>query len=367
LKYHSWSLIVIESRCLTIFESSCKTKATFKTFLYFLDTFLKWSKYNYESLLELESTELENRLQDYVIYLKRRVDDGELSPNTIPDILTAIFKFLKCNRKKIDRDVITQLYPDKIKMGGDRAITDDEIRQLLDFSDKRDTAIIHMVSATGARPEALSELKMKDVTKLEDSFTKLILYADDFKHETITFLHPEASHALNEYLAWRKRKGDKITDQSYLFSTITNEKKNPSSRLNVGNMQCTMHRLFQSAGIIRIKKGRRYDLATFTGFRKRFNTRLEMNSTISMSAIQCLMDHTGYLSRNYRKPTEEELLREYKKGVNSLIISKEWKLKEQLEESKKENVVEKDKRISVLESTLKKQEIMLNVLMKKIT
>ena len=356
----------MESRCMQIFQSSCKTKATYKTFLNFLDTFLDWSKYDYETILELEITNLEDKLVDYVMYLKKRVSDGELSPNSVSDIMVAIFKFLKCNRKKIDRDIIIEHYPDKIKMGGDRAITDNEIRQLLDFSDKRDTAIIHMVSATGARPEALSELKMKDVTKLEDGFTKLILYADDFKHETITFLHPEASHALNEYLAWRKRKGDKITDQSYLFSTISHESKNPSSRLHVGNMQCTMHRLFQSAGIIRIKKGKRYDLATFTGFRKRFNTRLELNSTISLSAIQCLMDHTGYLSRNYRKPTEEELLREYKKGVTDLMISNEWKFKQELKESKKENIVEKDKRIEDLESALKKQELMLSQLMKKI-
>ena len=357
----------MESRCLTVFESSCKSKATYKTFRNFLDTFLKWSKYDYESILALDETELEDKLEDYVFYLKRRVSDGELSPNSVPDIMVSIFKFLKCNRKKIDREIITQHYPDKVKMGGDRAITDNEIRQLLDYSDKRDTAIIHMVSATGARPEALSELKMKHVETLEDGFTKLILYADDFKHETITFLHPEASHALNEYLAWRKRKGDKITDESYLFSTISKEYKNPSSRLNVGNMQCTMHRLFQNAGIKRIKKGKRYDLATFTGFRKRFDTRLELNPQISMSAIQCLMDHTGYLSRNYRKPTEEELLREYKKAFTSLIISQEWKLRLELEESKKENVIEKDKRISVLESTLKQQEIILNELTKKIS
>ena len=356
----------MESRCLNIFESACRTKATFKTFRNFLDTFLKWSNYDYESLLALQTIDLENRLVDYVMYLKRRVKDGELSPNSIPDIMIAIFKFLKCNRKKIDRDLIKEHYPDKVKMGGDRAITDEEITQLLDFGDKRDTAIIHIVSATGARPEAISELKMKHITKLEDGFTKLILYADDFKHEMITFLHPESTHAMNEYLEWRKRKGDKITDESYLFSTISKEYKNPSSRLNVGNMQCTMHRLFQNAGIKRIKKGKRYDLATFTGFRKRFDTRLELNPQISLSAIQCLMDHTGYLSRNYRKPTEEELLREYKKAFTSLIISNEWKLRLELEESKKENIVEKDNRISLLESTLKKQEIMLNELMKKV-
>ena len=139
----------MESRYIQIFQSSCKSKATYKSFLNFLDTFLKWSKNDYESLLELDVTELENKLQDYVMYLKRRVDDGELSPNSIPDIMVAIFKFLKCNRKKIDRDVITQLYPDKVKMGGDRAITDNEIRQLLDYSDKRDTAIIQILAITG--------------------------------------------------------------------------------------------------------------------------------------------------------------------------------------------------------------------------
>ena len=74
----------MESRCMQIFQSSCKTKATYKTFLNFLDTFLDWSKYDYESLLELDVTELENKLQDYVMYLKRRVDGGELSPNSIP-------------------------------------------------------------------------------------------------------------------------------------------------------------------------------------------------------------------------------------------------------------------------------------------
>jgi len=62
----------MESRCLNIFESACRTKATFKTFRNFLDTFLKWSNHDYESLLALQTIDLENRLVDYVIYLKRR-------------------------------------------------------------------------------------------------------------------------------------------------------------------------------------------------------------------------------------------------------------------------------------------------------
>ena len=357
----------MESRCIVIFEGSCKSKATYKVFKFYLDKFLEWSKLDYESLFELKSIETENIIQDYTMYLKRRVSDGEISPNSIPDMNIGTFKFLKSNRKKIDRESITQLYPDKVKLQGGKAITDDEIRQLLEYADKRETAIIHMSSATGSRPEALAELQMKSVSEYENGFTKLILYAGDFKHETITFLHPEASHALNEYLEWRKRNGEKITDDSYVISTIQAKNKIFSKKLRSSDLQVIMNRLFKESGIARTKQGRRFDLATFTGFRKRFNTRLELNSRISLGAIQCLMDHTGYLSRNYRKPTEEELFREYKKAVNDLIVSKEWKLKQELDESKKENIVEKDKRISVLESTLKQQEIMLNELMKKIS
>lgn len=356
----------MESRCIVVFENACKTKATYKAFKTFLDTFLRWSKHDYESLLMLESTELENALQDYVFYLKKRVKDMELNPNSISDMMTGIFKFLKSNRKKFDREIITQLYPDKIKLEGDRAITDDEIRQLLDYADKRETAIIHITSATASRPEGLAELKMKHIKEYEDNFTKLILYAENFKHETITFLHPEASHALNEYIKWRKRMGEKITDESYVFTNNQFGEKTSSNRLRVGNMQSVMHRLFKTAGINRVKHGKRYDLATFNGFRKRFDTRLEMSLKISQSAIQCFMDHTGYLSKHYRKPTEDELFREYKKIANELVISKEWKLKLELQESKKENSIEKDKRISDLESALKKQEIMLNALMKKV-
>jgi len=48
----------MESRCTIIFENSCKTAATYRTFKNSLDTFLQWSKHDYESLLVLELQEL---------------------------------------------------------------------------------------------------------------------------------------------------------------------------------------------------------------------------------------------------------------------------------------------------------------------
>ncbi len=353
----------MQSRCLMLFESSIKTKSTLKSWTRYIANFMKWSNHTPESFLSMKKKEVENLIVDYAIYQKTRVNKGELSPNTFPDFFNAIFKFLKSNGKKIDKEMVTQHYPDRVKCGGDRAITDDEIRQLLSFADVRERALIHVVASTGSRPEAISELKMKQVQEYHDGFTKLILYADDFKHEYITFLTPEASHAFQEYLTWRIRKGEKITDESSAFVSTWFHTPVP---MKVMTMQTTMHRLFEKSGIRRVKTGKRYDLPVYGGFRKRFQTKLDLIADISESTVQVLMDHTGYLSQHYRKPTEEQIFKEYKKAINELAISQEWKLKQELEESKKENNIEKDRRIGQLESTVNHLEIMLSQLLKKV-
>ncbi len=349
----------MQSRCLMLFESSMRSKSTIKSWKRYIANFLKWSNQTPESFLSMNKKDVENLVIDYALYQKTRVNSGELSPNTFPDFFNAIFKFLKSNGKKIDKEMITQHYPERVKCGGDRAITDDEIRQLLSFADVRERALIHVVASTGARPEAIAELKMKHVQEYHDGFTKLTLYANDFKHEYITFLTPEASHAFQEYLAWRIRKGGKITDESSAFVSRWFHIPKP---MQVMTMQTTMHRLFEKSGIVRVKTGKRHDLPVYGGFRKRFQTKLDLIADISDSTVQVLMDHTGYLSQHYRKPTEEQIFKEYKKAVNELAISQEWKLKQELEESKKENSIEKDNRIEQLESTVNRLEVMLSQL-----
>ena len=325
--------------------------------------FLEFAKHTPDSLIKLKKKEIENLLIDYVIYHKKRIEDGEMSANSMGDKIGAIFKFLKANGKKIDKEMITQHYPDKVKRGGERAITDDEIRKLLSFADVRERALIHAIACTGCRPEALSELKMKHVEEYQDGFTKVTFYADDFKHEYITFLSPEATNAFNEYLAWRIRNGEKITDDSYFFNTIHAHKYKKAS---VATMQTTMHRLMKISGIERVKTGNRYDLATYGGFRKRFITKLGLIPEISENTLQILVDHTGYLSGHYRKPTEEQIFNEYKKAVSSLAISREYQLKQELQEKTKDNIEEKDRRIASLEATVSKLELMLVELSKKI-
>ena len=326
----------------------------------FVDKFLKWSGKDYESLLLVPQNELEEILQDYCIYLKKRVENNEISPNSIPYFFNGIFKFLKVNRRKIEKESITQLYPDKVKLGGDLAISTEQCSTLLESTgEKREKALIHVFAATGARPEAICELQLKNMESFQDGFFKLILYSGH-SHEMMTFLHPEAVEVITEYLDWRRSRGEILTEESYVF------RANASAcheKLSVNVMENIIARLWKYSGIVRKKIGNNFDIATIRGFRKRFDTVLEMNPEVSMGATQYQMDHAGHLSgKHYRRPTVEQLFKAYTKATPDLIINSKNKLKLEIKQKDtqiRENESEKDKRITELEKKLGNVEILL--------
>jgi len=207
----------LNPKCLTILEQRCKTKRTFENYVYNLDLFLKYAHKDYDSLLLLPQIELDELLQEYCIFQKKRSENNQISPNSIPLFFNGIFKFLKVNKKKFDQDSITEMYPRRNKLGGDLAISTEQCKIMLNSTgDRRDKALIHFYCATGARPEAVCELQMKHVEMYQDGFYKIVLYEGDMS-EMFTFLHPEASQSLTEYFEWRKSKGEVLNGESPVF------------------------------------------------------------------------------------------------------------------------------------------------------
>lgn len=353
-------------RCFILFENSCKSKRTFENYKKTLDMFLKWSNKDYESFVLLSEFDKNEILQDYAIYFRKRCKSGNLSPNSIPNYFSGVFKFLKVNGCNYNEDSIKQLYPALMKLGGDKAITTEQIKRLiLTCRYKRERALIHFCAATGARPEAITEIQFKHISKYQDGFLKIILYALD-THEMITFLHPETVKVLDEYLEWRKSRGEKITSESYLFSTNHLIPK----KLSLNRIENIMDRVWKNSDVKREKIGNRYDLAMFTCFRKRFDTLLEFNPEVSSGAIQYLMDHTGYMSgKHYRRPKEEQIFNSYKSAVKDLMIDDMLRKNHEFEEKQKEfekHETQKDTRIKELESRAERTEKLLIQLMKKL-
>ncbi|MBL7002326.1 MAG: tyrosine-type recombinase/integrase [Nitrosopumilus sp.] len=357
-------------RCLVLFETACKSVRTFKTYKFGLDKFLDWCHKDYESLLMLPAKELEDILQDYCIFLRTRVNSKEISPNSIPTYFNPIWRFLKVNRVKVDKESVIQLYPDKVKLGGHDAITTEQLVKLLNATDTlRDRAIVHFFSATGARPEAVCELQLKHIAEYEDNFYKVVLYSEDYKHEMITFLHTEAVKSLKEYFVERESHGEKLTSESFVFA-VNGYWKLESKPMSYNVLENMFDRLWKRSGIVRVKIGNRYNLASTTSIRKRFDTILEMNPEVSSGASQYLMDHTGYLSgTHYRRPTEAQIFTSYHAVSSELMISNELRMKLQLKQKEEEiqkNESNKDSKIRELEKRLENTDKLLRIVLSKL-
>jgi integrase len=323
-------------RCLKLFESACRSERTRKSYVQLLNYFLKWAEKDYESLLILSDSELQILLEDYMMYCRRRY-----ATSSIITIFASIQKFLFVNDRTMNKKKLMMFLPEKLKTK-QRAITIEEVRLLLKHcGSKRNRAIIHVFSATGCRPEALADLKLKHISEMPNGYTSVIFYAGT-NNELQHFYHPEVTSAVNDYLDDRKQEGEKLESESYLFR----QKRwlvDSESHLTLTGIESIIDNLMKHAGIKRIKMNdKRYDLPVCNGFRNRFNTILKRNSDISYPIAEQFLDHKLRMEPSYLFPTKQELFDEYKKAVPELTISNEWKLKMENEN--------KQKRIEKLES-----------------
>jgi len=322
-------------RCLILFEESCKSKATKKNYRLTLDRFLKWVEKDYESFLVLSENERQVLLEDYTIFVKRR-----LNPNSVPKMLQGPQKFLRANRTKYDKEALEGLFPEEIKSGGERAITTEEVQRMIEFtSSKRVKALIHLLSATGHRPEALADLMINDMSELSKESLCLVAYRNS-KNEHEIFCHSEAKKAIEDYLDERKAQGEKLTSGSYLLAKHDLFKQGIDPKpLTVQAIDSMIGIVMKKAKIERVKRGNRFDLAVCGGFRKRFNTILKSNPNISYAIAERLMDHKTNLEPVYLHTPKEKLFSEYEKAVPELMIVQEFRLRE--ENKKKDEMIEK--------------------------
>jgi len=331
-----------------LFESACATDATLYTYTNLLNQFLKWAHKDHESLLLLPDDQLNILLEDYVIYMKKRHPRS-----TIKGHLAAINKFLIINDRQVNSKKLAMFLPAESKPGGEKAITTEQIQRMLSYvGTKRAKAIIHLFTATGSRPEALCDLKMKHVGQMPDGCKSLILYADS-THELTTFLTPESSNALDEYFEARRKRGEYLRGESYVIGRetfIVNEKK--PRPVSVNSLESSLTYAMKRAGIKRIKIGNRYDLAVCGGFRKRFDTIMKINPNISYAIAEKMMDHKIRMEGYYFKPTKEEMFEEYKKAIPELTIDESIRLEEKIKHRDEQihNLeTDKDRRITNLE------------------
>lgn len=298
---------------------------------------------------------------DFIQFQKQRVAKKEIKSGTLRNHQKTIKSFCETTDILIPWKKITKGLPKGKRSSDDRAPTLEEVKLICNYPDRRILSIVSVMTSSGIRVGAWDYLKWGHITPIMDKndggktilAAKLRVYVDE-DDEYFTFISSSAYAELYEWINFRKGCGEEITNDSWamknLWNTEKNKRKNSNTfvRNGISNPKkltsIGIKRLMERAlwtQNLRIKSdpsSKRYSFPTDHGFRRFYKTRLEIGG-MKPANIELLLGHEIGISSSYYKPTEEELLNDYLKNVEHILINSEDKTQKELktlqEESKK--------------------------------
>ena len=339
---------------MVLFENAIKTEATKKAYKYQLKKFRKWAKIKDESsLLQAPDKNIQILLEDYSMYLKKKV-----SPNSVPIYFAPIELFFVMNDKMLNYRKIRKLFPGKVQKGNQRGYTREEIQKILDNTRSlRNKAIVLLMASSGLRLGAIPDIKIKHMAKMDSSYA-IKIYEGDLEEDYV-FTTPEASKAIEEYLDQRKKDGEYLDSESPLIRTAYQLGIQKSKACNLDTLAHIMGRVIKC--INRVKKGNRYDIPKDHGFRKYFATTIKNISGITVTMSEKLINHIGVVQTDgaYFKPTKEKMYESYKLAIGSLTISDVQRLVVENKKSKEKlsKLQSLEKKIEALEEEIYQKDV----------
>jgi integrase len=271
----------------------------------------------------------------FIMYQKERLQNKEIVVSTIYNYLKPIKLLCEMNDIHVKWKKITIGLPKERKYADDRAPTIEEIQKLIEYPDRRIKAIILTMVSSGIRLGSWDDLKYKHIQSIEKDgkivAAKIIVYAGS-DEQYYSFISLEAYQAIDEWVDFRRKSGEKVTDESWLMRNlwdVTTPTGGPRGlisfpkKLKHMGVKSLIERALRAQGIrTKLKEGKkRYDFPTDHGFRKFFKTRCEIAGMKSIN-IENLMNHSIGVSNSYYRPQENEMLEDYLKAVDSLTLYK---------------------------------------------
>jgi integrase len=221
----------------------------------------------------------------------------------------------------------------------DEAYTHEQIQLLINSANMRDKAIILLMASTGIRVGAIPKMTLKDLIP-NDSYGIYKIRVYKKAHEQYyTFCTPESRKAVDIYLDYRKRCGERFTPETPLFrkhfDSLTVAYPRP---LTLDAVSMIIFSLLNKTGVRPIKsqtEGKpieRTSLPMTHGFRKFCITNM-IRAKAEFGARESLVGYKTSLGldASYDRRNEGEILQEYMKAIDFLTISEENKLRRKIE------------------------------------
>jgi site-specific recombinase XerD len=301
-----------------------------------------------------------------------------LAPMTIKGKMTAVCSFYKTNQ--IDLPVLPRCVFKARAQKKRRTIpTKEDIQEILKHADILERAIILVGVSSGLAVNEIANLKIGEYHEGNDEKTKITtlhLVREKVDYEFITCLSPEATKAVDDYLAYRERKTTTyrenrehqlekqriVSDEGYLFIkrnisdkylTYKHDKKktkaqNDKIRENMRKIDTesiiTMYRRLNEEAQKSTPAGEWNVIRSHT-MRKYFNSTM-LNAGASMFLVDYCMGHQlDATHETYFQGQPQKVRERYSEYVHHLIIQKEPDeavLKKYEEEVKRNKELEAD-------------------------
>ncbi len=279
----------------------------------------------------------------FVLFHKERIHKKEISGATLINYLKAIKLFCEMSDLSINWKKITRGLSRGKRYANDRIPTLAEVRKIVEYPDRRIKPIVYTMCSSGIRLGAWDYLKFKHIIpilndKNEIIAAKIRVYADE-EEEYISFISLEAYSHLKEWMNYRKEVGELVTEESWLMRNLW-DVTTPTGKglatipvkLKSSGIKRLMERALWGQGVrTNLKDGKkRHEFQVDHGYRKFFKTRCELGGMKPIN-IEKLLSHSTGISDSYYRATEQELLDDYLKAMDSLTIDERNKLKKRID------------------------------------
>lgn len=233
----------------------------------------------------------------------------------------------------------------------DRTWTKQEIKKLLAKADLRLKVAILLLLSSGMRVGALCTLRVGDIAKMQNGCYKITAYKGT-AYEYVTFCTAEAAQMLEQYLEFRRLRGEVVAADSPLIRDSFKLGAQRARFLLPDNLANLLRYLYRDCGLRAPQNSdprKRYEVMCVHGFRKFFNTAL-INSGVSalykekMMGHKQLKDHGVRLDGSYHRDDDDVLffgndkLVGYVAALPKLTINDEQELKAELESVKQQAI-----------------------------
>lgn len=330
---------LLESQPYRLFLNSLRSAESRKTYPVYLKKYMELQGIN-DLLSEKNPRLIEDQIIDFIIKMKEKGKGFSALHNYISSVMS----FYRINDVVLNQNKISKFMPEYVRSRKDRAYTHDEIAKLLEIADERMRVVILLSASTGIRIGAIPDLRLRNLEKINDYYYKIIVY-ENFKQEYFTFCSYECLRAIDQYLDFRKRYGEKLGRDSFLLREQFDVRNQTAIRKPMKTRPRTLAvKLMDLASRVGIRKkdqllegqslpdagSLRKEVAIAHGFRKFFTTQL-INAKVNPEIREMLLGHKIGLASCYYRPTEAEMLSEYEKAINHLTINEENRLRMKVE------------------------------------